>query len=824
MLTSGLRGGGSIFGLLIFSLVVFTGTPATVPPYLFAQSPPRFRMIGRVTDKATGEAITGASVAVTGAGLNTGAVTDQDGRYAVSNLPAEQVEVRCRSVGYRDVKNSLVLIADTVQNFSLSVEAVKADEISVTAQSESSLRQSPQSVSVMTEKDLDLHRGQTLGETMAQLPGITVLQTGPSVSKPVIRGLHSQRVVILNAGVRQEGQQWGAEHAPELDPFVAARIEVVKGASSVEYGADAIGGVIRIEPRELPHAAGLDGRVSMNVFSNNRQGALSVFVEGGLPWLDGFGWRVQGSVRKAGDAASPDYGLLNTAFSELDGSISLGYQKAWGDLMLYLSYFSTELGIFKGSHVKTVNDLIAAFESESPFIQGDFSYSIGFPKQVIQHTLFSLRSRVHLGDAGDLIIEGGAQQNSRQEFDAYKGFQSVQPGERPAFDLILESYSGSVKFQHRPWHGFLGTAGVSVMQQQNANFGGAAPTLIPNFSSTTTGLYFKEEWIQSPLTLNIGARFDYRSLGAEPYASFLFPYPTASEQKNFQAITGAAGAIAALSASWTLSASAASAWRAPSVNELYSYGVHHGTAQFEIGNRNLAAERSLGLDLTLRGKNEKVQTEISLFTNSINGFIYLFPRETPFVSTRGTFPVFEYRQTDARLTGLDGSVEVEALAWLRLTAGLSLVRGVNLSEQDALIGMPADRLRLGAHFHLPAFAGVHDPFAEVNSTLVRVQDQLPRIITPAALPPNLEGVVNLDELGRFYSLLLGSPAGYGIVDVSVGGELNLFSLPLQLTLSVQNLFDQRYRDYLSRFRFFANDPGRSVALRVQLPFGIAPPH
>jgi iron complex outermembrane receptor protein len=189
---------------------------------------------------------------------------------------------RCVCLGYADRLMTMTITKDLHRVIRLMPAEIELSEVRITGENDrSGLTASSQSVIVMTPQDVDRHRGQTLGKALESINGITVLSTGPSISKPVIRGLHSQRVRVLNAGVPQEGQQWGGEHAPEIDPFAASSIEVLKGVAGVEFGAGAIGGVIKLQPRDLRTVPGIGGELTLNGFSNNRQASGSLLVEGG---------------------------------------------------------------------------------------------------------------------------------------------------------------------------------------------------------------------------------------------------------------------------------------------------------------------------------------------------------------------------------------------------------------------------------------------------------------------------------------------------------------------------------------------------------------
>lgn len=773
-------------------------------------------------DGATREPIAGA--AVTLVGTSSGAATDAQGRYAVSSLSAGTLEVRCHSVGYIDQIIKLALQESAVLNFSLAASGTEAQEITVTADGRQRIDETPQSVSRLSQSQMEQTRGQTIGETMAALPGITLLQTGVSISKPVVRGLHSQRVLVYNAGVRQEGQQWGAEHAPELDAFSVSTLEVYKGASGVEFGADAIGGIIRAEPRALPVTPLVSGKFDVNLFSNNRQGAFSGSVEGGAAQYPGLGWRASSSYRRAGDTESPGYAVTNSGFSELDLTAAAGYKREWGEVSALYSSYSTTLGIFRGSHIGNITDFLDRFTAGEPLTQLPFSYAIGLPRQSVQHDLLSVRSRFAIASAGQLSVKANWQLNQRKEYDLHIGSRTATEATPPAFSLNLATYSGDAKFQHHPVGNLLGAVGISVSQQTNTNFG--RESLIPNFTANSLGIYAMEEWRSGSLLLSGGARYEVYSQSASSYLNRTVDNGT----RSFQTVTGTVGALYSPSTHWSIGVNAGTAARAPSINELYSYGVHHGTAQFEIGDASLGIERSFSLDLTLRHQSRIVSVEVSPFINSVQNYIFLFPDAVPVLTLRGVFPTFRYTQTAARLLGIDGSVSVQALPWLRAAATLSMVRGDDVDRREPLIFMPSDRLRLSARIDLTAlgFLTSSSPeppdktgaFVEIGATLVRKQDRLPRSIDSISVPQNLVPFqVSAAELLDYNRVLQSSPAGYALADLTAGTRFKLGQTPVRVTLSVQNLLNARYRDYLNRLWYYADNAGINAVLRVQIPIG-----
>ncbi len=795
-----------------------------------------------------------------------GVISAPDGTFTV-RLWSNTYTLSARTLAYKEATQTVNVLCspfdavpDTVfVEVRLKPLITYVEAITVEGRSPSASLLPTQPATVIAGSELEQMRGQTVGEALKHVAGVTLLQTGPSIAKPVIRGLHSQRVVVVNAGVQQEGQQWGAEHAPEIDPFAPARLEVVRGAASVEYGVGAIGGVVRVLPRELPtirtenRESVLGGEITFNAFSNNAQGAISGFLENvgfaastdtARTLLDNLAWRVQASARRAGDARTPEYVIGNSGFAELSGAVHLGYAGKANErgercaVELYVSYFSTELGIFRGSHIGNTNDLLRAIENGRPLVESTFSYEIRPPKQQISHELITLKGFHDLEGVGRVEAQYGWQQNDRAEFDAHNFRVRDSAGlltvlNRPSLSLELTTHSLETKFKHLPIKvstpvgsaTLTGTAGLAGMRQNNVRAGRVF--LIPDYRSWSGGVFAVETLSWHDVVLNAGVRWDYRW-------THVFALERRDVPDTTQVFANVSGALGILwsfgehhdeyyakqqSRPWSLAIHCSTAWRPPLVNEQFSNDVHHGTAQFEIGNRYLTPERSYGADVTLRHEGPALNAEMSAYLTSIDGFMFLLPDvHNPTITVRGTFPTFRYEQATALLRGVDGSLRwMPHEAWL-LGATFSLLRGDNHDSREPLFLMPSDRARLFVRADVKKlwnglsgglFGGVGSSDAlnsaecslELSSTLVRQQDRFPQ---------------NVD-----YAL---PPAGYALLDATLFGTVifdaaHSTATMLRWSLSIHNVLNTSYRDYLSRFRYFTDEPGRNIVLRVSVPFG-----
>src|SRR5689334_20766404 len=279
---------------------------------LHSQGECNLTFYGKVTDER-GEPLPGTTVTL--GDLSRTSVTDELGHFRIERLCATQYKVLVKYVGFQDFQSEIVMNLSLEKTISLQPQIAQLEEVVIRAH-QAHTEHAHNSVN-LNAKQLAEAAGKTLGETLKEIPGVNTIQAGPGIFKPVIHGVHSQRILILNYGVRQEGQQWGAEHAPEIDPFVASNIVVIKDASSIKYGTDALGGVVIVNPAPLPETNDLGGSLNTILQSNGRSATISGMVEGGIKNYDGWGWRIQGTAKRTGDFHTPDYSLTNTGVREM---------------------------------------------------------------------------------------------------------------------------------------------------------------------------------------------------------------------------------------------------------------------------------------------------------------------------------------------------------------------------------------------------------------------------------------------------------------------------------------------------------------------------
>jgi len=728
---------------------------------------------GIVKDRETLQPIAGAIVHIKGTNQNI--TTDSEGRYKIGQLCQGDYVVECRIVGYKLTQTKVSLEHSAEENLNLSEDEVHLQDIEIVARRVTTLTQKTTS---LQDQTLDQTRGQTLGEALKNISGVTMLQTGASIAKPVIHGLHSNRVLIMNNGIRQEGQQWGSEHAPEIDPFIAKRLSVVKGAAGVRYGADAIGGVVLVEPDELPTQNKLSGELNAAAFSNGNMGVISGTLQGGLMNVKGLGWRIQGTLKNGGNIQTPDYFLANTGVREQNFSTALGYRDTQKGIELFYSQFHTNLGIFSGAHIGSTSDLLNVIKNGEPFIKTDFERNIERPNQLINHDLLKIKAfRFFNGNRLSLIA--GRQQNRRAEYDLH----GPQAATNPALLFRITTLTTDLVLEHKPLANKLtGQVGVSGLYQYNFTDG---RPLIPDFEQANLGFFVIERIVKQKWEWEAGFRYDRRWLQVYKFIGKTL------DQRNHQfgSWSGTAGAVFNASESLSLRFNFGTAWRPPSVNELYSRGVHHGAAAFEEGNENLRPETAYNLigSIDYTAKNFKI--EWGAYHNIIQNFIYLQPQPEPILTIRGAFPYFKYIQTNAVFAGTDLTTELNITKRLQHTAKASYLRAYDRTQNNYLVLIPANRFENSLRYDL----GVKSAYISVGHLWVDTQRRV---------PPNSD--------------FMAPPAAYHLWSVQLGSDIKITEKQqLKWSMSIQNLFDTAYRDYLNRFRYYSLEQGRNIAVRLK---------
>lgn len=779
-------------------ILLFIGLLGYMPQQVQAQVPNQtqaqasactIQIQGQVFDVDTREKLEDATIEIHSNPKKT-VISGHDGQFLFSKLCPGTYTIHISHVSCAPGSFQINLTGDTMLTIQLSHYRSELQQVMVSGQKFIPNTGMKWEVS---GRELDANRGLSIGDAMGKLNGITLLQNGATISKPVIHGLHGSRVLTINNGIRQEGQQWGNEHAPEIDPFVAEKISVIKGVDELKYGSDAIAGVILIEPKSLRTQPGMRAELNTQFHTNNQQYLFSGLWEQQLKKLPALTYRLQGTFKKAANYTTPQYRLDNTGLQEENFSAALAWRKENYQIESFYSQFHSQIGIFKGAHIGNLSDLENAIEQERPadvFTDDGKTYEIDRPSQEVTHRLGKIRGNFQSGQH-KFRITIGVQHNRRKEFDVIRG-----NSEAPQLTLSILTLSQDIQWIHPTVKNINGLVGVNMVQQDNQYKG---RYFIPNYFSTTYGAYWIEKWAKKKWEIQGGLRFDHKNIDTRRIRT-----GSVFVDNNFSFNTTAASVniIHKFNNHFSVNLNTSLASRAPYVNELLSDGIHHGTGTYEKGDINLQVEKSWNLigGLNYTSHNKKFNTELVVYQNRIHDFIYQRPvPDEPVLTIVGAFPKIEYQQTDARLRGVDWLLQYDLTKQISLNGKWSIVRGYDLKAQDWLVWMPSDRYTLGATWNIPVTGNWSNTYVSIDMMHVREQTRIPGI--------NSGSKVDYKE----------PPAAYTLFGLDAATTCQIGEVPLTIGITVRNASNTIYREYLNQFRYFTDEMGRNILLRLKIP-------
>lgn len=736
---------------------------------------------GQVTDSKTRLPIAGATISLLQ--LRSSTSSDQQGHYNFKSLPSSgRYLVEVRFIGYQSMVKTVELTAEDLSvDFALTESIIETNEVVVTgtlvtAQS----RRNSTSVSVVSKDELQGNATNLIDALARQVPGLSQITTGQGISKPVIRGLGYNRVVTVSDGVKQMGQQWGDEHGIEIDQNQPDRVEVLRGAASLMYGSDAIGGVINILEPNVPTSGQIKGEVLSSYSTNNGLTNSSVMLTGNE---NGFVWRGRGSYQNAYSYNTPAGRYINSGFNNSNFSGMLGMNKQWGYSHLNFSYMKNNIGF----HEADPGDLL---------YNDSKSRTLDFPRQDIRHYKLALNNNFVLG-GGNLKLDLGYQKNQRRELEEAT----------PSLFFDLNTYSLDAKYYLSEKNGWQHVFGISASQEHSVNKG--TEFLIPAYDQIELGAfgYAKKTWGEN--TFNMGLRYDYvdnkgKQLIIDDEEQF------AGFKNRFGNVSGALGYTHIFSEDLNFKANAGSAFRAPNPAELGSNGVHEGTFRYEIGNEDLKPERSYQADATLEFGHSIVTGSIGIYENYIHNFIYASTTKGDTKTVVGedgdpqTYDVYRYGQVNANLYGVEGSLNFHLLNWIHLDNTFSYTHAQNNSFDRPLASIPAGVLHNTLRLE-PKVTGLHAFYLSV-------------------------GLDNYFKQNRFDDTFETGTDSYTLLNAGIGTTLRLGPQHLKVFATASNLTNKRYYDALSRLRpgrlsqedpnFGVYNMGRNITFGVYLPLSI----
>lgn len=726
-------------------------------PTLLAATPDHApgSLTGQVTDRDRRPV---AGVTVTIRGLQRSTTSDAQGRYRLAELPDGRYRVSFARVGFAPRLEDVTIAGVTDLSVELTPSAVALPPIVVSAApSPGTSLTSPLAATVLEGDALRRSQSVSIARAIELLPGGRSLTTGGQIAKPMIRGLTGDRVLVTEGGHRLSDYSWSDEDGPSLDARLAERVEVIRGPMSLLYGSEALAGVVNAIPAALPEAgASTRWHAELSGASNNAETGTMLGVSGSKGRS---GYRLTGPLRRAAALHTPDGELENTGFVAVNGEGAYAIRNDHGSVTFRVAHNGGEFKLLEANgpvEVQGVEEAGPERKSHDERVQVD-------------------AVRV----AGEWRLNGQAQFQQHGLIEVSDDASGTPGTEATAFDLRLNTISATASAHHDVGGPVALTVGATGVHQSNATRGPIP--LVPNATTNGVAGFAVAEVHQGRWNLLVGARGDASRVEGEPNATLAFT----GASKSFSAITGNVGVSYALTDGVALRVNGGRAWRSPNLFELFTNGPKVSEARYEIGDAGLRAEVGTTIDGSLRWQAAHVRGEVTGFRHLVKDFIYIAPTGT----TNGGLDVYQYGQADALLTGAEAEAEVDLADAFTARARIDGVHATNRETDAPLPLIPPTRSVIGLEWHN---AAAHHAHLGVDLVSVARQDRL------AALDLATDGY-HLVEIE-------------GGVQQVVGGRL------LEIDLAIHNAGNVAYKDFLSRYKQFALNPGRDIMLRISTDF------
>jgi iron complex outermembrane receptor protein len=727
--------------------------------------------------------------------------TDSTGAFVLPNIACGHHHLHVGAAGFEALALYLDVLHDTLVRITLMPAITQTEEVLVEDQYGRQQAQQVQTFLTVDAQTLRRTSSFSLSESLERLPGVTFQNIGVGQAKPVLRGLQANRVVVVENGIRLEGQQWGADHGLEIDPFNADEVEILLGPSSLQYGSDALGGVVGIRSLALPAAGSWRAGGQLLYRSINDNYTASFQTAGNF---NGKVFRARISYQEFADyrvpttqfrynrfrLPLPDGVLKNTSGTERSANILTGVQRKWGYSYVTAGVFYQHIGYFAGAA-----GIPRSYQLNPVGNQRDTE----LPAMRLHHWRVTNHTVVKVGRYW-LRVDGGYQFNEREEF-GYPHFrgQPVDSANTLEHGFYLTTFSLNAKLE-RTWTPRLRSVwGVSADQQFN-RFGGYE-FLLPKFNRGSAGVF--SEWVWQPrphITVSGGARAEWGHVQIVQHIQarynaqgrYLGEWQRNPDiRKHYLAPSGAIGVSWFPRRTINLKLNTSSAFRFPQPYELAANGIHHGTFRHEVGLSTLKPERGYGLDGGLYFNPRKWAISITPFVTYFTNHIYLQPAaEFSFLPEGGQL----YRYTESAAMYWGGELSVRYVIIKNLTIGTTgeLVRSRDATGDFPMPFQPPANAMAEAEYRLPKCGKFRNVYLQVEWQVV--EDQ-PRVVR--------------NELAT---------AGYALVNVRAGFSLPFKWLPLQVSMQVQNVTNRTYLRHLSRYRLLnVPEPGRNVVIGLMVP-------
>lgn len=547
--------------------------------------------------------------------------------------------------------------------------------------------ESARPVTALDQQELQTKVSPSLGETLADEPGLRSTAHGPGASRPVIRGMDSNRIRLLadGAGVFDVSNT-SPDHAVSLEPLALNRIEIIRGPAALLYGTNAVGGIVNATSSRIPRQAietTLTGAFESSFASPATSRSVAGLLEGG--WR-GLAWHVDASLRRADDTAIP--GFQRSAALRRADPRPVEIRGTLPDSAIDTRQIAAGLAyVWKGGYV-------GASASSFHSLYGVPGFEEGVAIKLNQARYdFSGKLEQPLPGLKSISFSAAVGRYRHQELSAGEGAGTLfkNRGYEARFELQIAALAG-----------FEGVLGAQLQHASFAALGEEAfqqPT-----RSTNLAVFLFQERRFGPLRLEFGARAERATVRS-------------AAVRRFDSFSGATGLVWSINDDYSAAFSASYTERPPTGQELFANGPHLATGQFELGSPDLGLERSLSLDVSLRKRTGRLTGSLNAFYHRFRGYIGLLDTGG---RSGGAFdlPIYQFRGLPADFVGFEAELQIHLLAPVpRAQAPAARSKAADLADAKSV------RLRPGQE---------HDLQLELRADYVRAENRstgeaLPRI-------------------------------------------------------------------------------------------------
>ena len=784
---------------------------------------------GQTYQSLTGIVVNEDNVPLEGAtvilkGLNKGAVTDANGQFAFRRIPSESCIVQIEYLGYQTLIDTVSTAASSPFRFQLVMARTNLNEVELsTTISNQRPKETPLNIETVDNAYIKQNLSGSLMKSLEKIPGVTTMDIGSGQSKPVIRGLGFNRVVVVENNVKHQAQQWGADHGLEIDQYAANDVEVIKGPASLMYGSDAIGGVIDVKSTVIPEPNTIGGVIDLTGKTNNDLiGTSAYFFARKQKYFGTF----RATLLDYGDYKVPtdsidiysyraglhkNY-LRNTAGHEINFNTSFGLVEKKFQSVFFVSNVYSKSGFFANTHGLEPREVDTELHDRS-------NRDIQFPYQNVNHFKVT-NSSSYKWSRTNLEVDLGYQNNFRQEWSQY-----VQHGYMPAVFPDTLPFNKNLERQFKK-DVFTANAKVFYIAnektQLNFGFNGEYQNntidgrgfIIPAFTQVNLGGFaFANHKLSSKSSLQAGIRYDYGQINTKEYYDW-FPSPVIDNEDTSLVYLQRAGVInrSFSNASWSvgynynpdnwlIKANIGKSFRMPLAQELAANGVNYHRFSYEVGNPNLSPEVSYQFDAGATYQGHNFYVGATPFINYFTNYIYLNPTaQYDWLYGNGN-QVFEYTESEV----------------FRYGAELTASYNISNAWQAGVVGEYVYSLQMSG-----AKEGYTLPFSPPATAVFNVRYQKDRFDKPW-LSSFENTYVSLDyRLGAAQNNIVPpeiATEGYQVVHLSFGGQINISNQPITINMQIQNLFNAKYFNHMSYYRLInVPEPGRNFVVNISIPF------